>query len=251
LERQVAVKLIRPELTVSTDAALRFKQEAKAAAGFTHPNVVTIHDYGVAENQRAYIVMELLRGSTLRQALSQNGRFSAQHALEIFNNVCTAVDAAHRRRLLHRDLKPENIFLTDIEGVETAKILDFGVVKPIAAVDSTTMSIGQTDPGMLVGTLKYMAPEQLRGEKPTESWDIWSLSVVAYEMLAGNHPFAGSTALDIRNAVLTGQMTMLKIYLPEAPTKWQEFFDKAFSPRVELRPNTALGLFYDFKQNIQ
>lgn len=251
LDRHVAVKLVRPELTASTAAAARFKQEAKAAASFTHPNVVTVHDYGVAGDQRAYLVMELLRGLSLRQELDRNGRLPAPRVSEILRGVCIAADAAHRRRLLHRDLKPENIFLTDAEGIETAKILDFGVVKPLAAAVTTTLSMGQTGPGILVGTLMYMSPEQLRGEEATEGWDIWSLSVLAYEMLAGKHPFEGLTAFDVRDAVLAGRVTMLRKHLPEAPASWQEFFDKALSPRVELRPNTALRLFQDFQQSIQ
>lgn len=211
--------------------------------------MVTVHDFGVAEGQRAYLVMELLRGLTLRQELNKIGRLAVPRATEVMRGVCTAVDAAHRRRLLHRDLKPENIFLANAEGVETAKILDFGVVKPIAAGD-TTLTVGQTGPGVLVGTLKYMSPEQLHGEEPAERWDLWALAVVAYEMLAGAHPFAVSTALDVHNAVLTGRATPLRTHLPKAPASWQDFFDRAFSPFVELRPASALQLFSAFNKGI-
>jgi hypothetical protein len=250
LERQVAVKLIRSDLTASSAAAARFKQEAKAAASFTHPNVVTVFDFGVAEGQRAYLVMELLRGLTLRQELTKNGRVPAARASEILSGVCAAVDAAHRRRLLHRDIKPENIFLANPEGTETAKILDFGVVKTIAPAD-TTLTAGQTGPGVLVGTLRYMSPEQLRGEEPAESWDLWALAVVAYEMLAGAHPFAGSTVLEAHNAILGGHMTPLGAHVPDAPPAWQGFFDQALSPRADLRSPSALQLFAAFNQSIQ
>jgi hypothetical protein len=250
LERQVAVKLIRSDLTASAAAAARFKQEAKAAASFTHPNVVTVYDFGVAQDQRAYLVMELLRGVTLRQELGKSGRLPVPRASEVLRDVCSAAEAAHRQRLLHRDLKPENIFLVNASGMEIAKILDFGVVKPIAAAD-TTQTAGQTGPGMLVGTLKYMAPEQLRGEDPSESWDLWALAVVAYEMLAGAHPFAGSAVLDVHNAVCSGRATPLHAHLPEAPPSWQHFFDQALSLRVDLRPASAIQLFSCFKQYVQ
>jgi eukaryotic-like serine/threonine-protein kinase len=250
LERQVAVKLIRSDMTASAEAKARFKQEAKAAASFTHPNVITVHDFGVAEDLRAYLVMELLRGLTLRQELSKSGRLSSPRASEVLQGVCVAVDAAHHQRLLHRDLKPENIFLVRAGDTEIAKILDFGLVKPIAPSD-TTLSIGQTDPGMLVGTLKYMSPEQLRGERPAESWDLWALAVVAYEMLTGVHPFSASTVLDAHNAILTGHATPLRTHLPEAPSSWQLFFDRALATSIESRPNSALHLFSEYSRRIQ
>ena len=128
LERNVAIKLIHPHLVASREAATHFKQEAKAPASFTHPNVVTVYDYGVAEDRRAYLVMELLRGSTLRQELHRNQRLSPERASNILSGICAAVEAAHRRLILHRDLKPENIFLEKSDGTETAKMLDFGVV---------------------------------------------------------------------------------------------------------------------------
>jgi eukaryotic-like serine/threonine-protein kinase len=250
LERQAAVKLIRSDVTASAEAAARFKQEARASASFTHPNVVTVYDFGVAENQRAYLVMELLRGLTLRQELSKSGRLPSPRASEILHGVCTAVDAAHHQRLLHRDLKPENIFLVKAGGTETAKILDFGLVKSMAPAD-TTLSFGQTGPGMLMGTLKYMSPEQLRGERPAESWDLWALAVVAYEMLTGFHPFSGSTVLDVHNAILAGRATPLRTHLPEAPSGWQLFFDQALAASIAPRPNSALHLFSEYRQRIQ
>ncbi|MBN1567845.1 MAG: protein kinase [Acidobacteria bacterium] len=250
LDRQVAVKLIRPELTASTDAALRFRQEAKAAASFSHPNVVTVHDYGVSEKQGAYLVMELLRGMTLRQLMNETGRLSAERALEILEDVCAAVNAAHRKRLLHRDLKPENIFLTDSEGVETVKILDFGVVKHIAGEEFSTRSVALTEPGVLAGTLKYMSPEELRGEPPAESWDLWALTVVAYEMLVGVHPFSRATSSEIRNAILDDYKMPLQKHLPEAPATWHQFFDRALAYDPASRPQSAVQLLSDFKQSI-
>ncbi len=249
LGRHVAVKLIRPDLISSPEAVTRFRREARIAASLTHPNVVTVHDFGVADDQRAYLVMELLQGLTVRQELNRRGRLQPSRASEIFNGVCAAVDAAHRLRLLHRDLKPENIFLSNSETTEAVKILDFGVAKPLAATDSTRSN--PTGPGMLVGTLKYMSPEELRGGKPAESWDVWALSVVAYEMLTGIHPFDGSSSLDISNRILAGQVTPLRTHFPEAPPSWQHFFDRALAVEVEVRPASALGLCSEFADSLK
>jgi serine/threonine-protein kinase len=249
LRRHVAVKLIRPDLTARPEAVARFKREAQAAASFTHPNVVTVYDFGVAEDQRAYLVMELLQGSTLRQELNRRGRLPPSRASEIFNGVCAAVDAAHRLRLLHRDLKPENIFLSNSETIEVVKILDFGVAKPLVETDSTRSS--QTGPGMLLGTLKYMSPEELRGGKPAESWDLWALAVVAYEMLAGVHPFDDSTPMDIGNRILAGLATPLIAHIPEAPASWQRFFDRALSDNVESRQESSLQFYAEFRENVE
>jgi serine/threonine-protein kinase len=151
--------------------------------------------------------------------------------------------------LLHRDLKPENIFLADSEDMETAKILDFGVVKSLME-SAEDLAGNQTEPGRLIGTLKYMSPEELRGKKPAESWDLWALAVVAYEMLAGVHPFNGSTSSEIRSAILDGKVTALYTHLPEAPASWQHFFDKALASDVGSRPQSALQLLSAFKQGI-
>jgi serine/threonine-protein kinase len=161
LERRVAVKVIREDLVGSADAAERFRREARVAASFAHPNVVTVHDFGVADN-RAFLVMELLEGGTLREGLGPHTRFPAARTLSILRHVCAALDAAHRRQLVHRDLKPENIFLVAGESAETAKVLDFGIAKflPIATQQLTV----DTAPGAVLGTLRYMSPEQWRGE---------------------------------------------------------------------------------------
>jgi hypothetical protein len=245
LERRVAVKLMRLDLTTSEEAAARFRREAKAAASFTHPNVVTVHDFGVAENQRAYLVMELLHGSTLREKLDRHGRLSPKCASGILEDVCAAVGAAHRRRLVHRDLKPENIFLDSSQGAEIAKILDFGVAKVMAPLDAGNIS-SQTGPGMLAGTLKYMSPEALRGEDPAESWDLWALAVVAYEMLTGVHPIAASTVFQARDAILACHVIPLRDHMPEAPPAWQQFFDKALGTGMESRPASAIRFLSDF-----
>lgn len=189
LDRRVAVKVIRDEWVHKASAIARFRREARAVAALDHPNVVVVHDYGADTGRRAFLVMELLHGVTLREELYKAGRLGAALTRMVFQGVCGAVEAAHRHRIVHRDLKPENIFLAR-EGEEagadtTVKVLDFGVAKPLAGdVDEAEVTgTNQTAAGVLVGTVGYMSPEQLLGERAAVSWDLWALAVVAYECL--------------------------------------------------------------------
>ena len=250
LERRVAVKLMRPELMANADAISRFKQEARAAASFSHPHVVTVYDFGVTERQQAYLTMELLRGRSLRQELRQTGRLLPERSAHILRGVCAAVDEAHRHGLLHRDLKPDNIFLVQADAQDVAKVLDFGLAKLILPVEDADTRL-DTSPGLLLGTVGYMSPEQLRGERPSASWDLWALAVVAYEMLTGIHPCDSSSASECARAVREGQMTPVNARVPEAPVSWQQFFDRALAVRVESRAASALQFYSDFVQNIQ
>ena len=247
LDRRVAVKLIRPDLTANPDASARFVREAKAAA-FGHPNVVTIHDFGVAGDGRAYLVMELLEGVTLREELRRELRLDPARAAAILRDVCAAVEAAHARRLIHRDLKPENIFLTRAAGVDVAKILDFGIAKPLA--DGTeTATMNETGPGVVVGTPHYISPEQLRGESPNERSDLWALAVVAYEMLTGAYPFA-TTAGDWRQNLLSARVIPTRVHVPDAADSWDQFFAHALAPDPARRPPTAARFLAAFQREI-
>jgi hypothetical protein len=242
LERRVAVKVIRDELIGNAEAAERFQREARATASFTHPNVVTIYDFGIAD-RRAFLVMELLEGISLRDELKRVGRLPAERVLSLMQGVCSAVEAAHRRQLVHRDLKPENVFLAHGESGETGKILDFGIAKFLPrGAGGTMLPTADTGPGALVGTVRYMSPEQLRGGKVGTSWDLWALAVVAYEMLTGAHPFAGTTAAELHASILAGQFTSISEHVPGAPPAWQEFFARALSLDAASRPASAHGL---------
>jgi hypothetical protein len=245
LERPVAVKVIREDWVGSSEAARRFQRESRAAAGFTHPNVVTVHDYGVEAGRRAFLVMELLKGGTLREELKRHTRLAPARTAEIFRGVCAAVEAAHRRQLIHRDLKPENIFLVRAEDsgmpVETVRVLDFGVAKFLPSSEEATITRTgfETDPGVLVGTLAYMSPEQLLGERPSESWDLWALAVTAYETLTGALPFPVSPRDEWRRSVLTGAFAPLTRHPEDPPAQWQSFFARCFAPDRTKRPGSA------------
>ena len=219
LERRVAIKVIRDDWVGSIEAAQRFRREARAAAGFSHPNVVTVHDYGVEADTRGFLVMELLEGRSLRDELQLHGRLDPSRARWILRGVCAAVEAAHRRQLIHRDLKPENIFLAeggDASG-EVVKVLDFGIAKFLgpAGNDAATRLTAAT--GVVVGTPAYMSPEQRLGGSPDVQWDLWALAVVAYELLTGHIPSAA------------------------APTAWDQhaLFARCFDTDQAKRPRSA------------
>ena len=188
LDRRVAVKVVRDEWVHNAMATQRFRREARAVAGFAHPNVVTVYDYGVETGARVFLVMELLSGTTLRDELRRGGRLDAARTLDVLRGVCSAVDAAHQRGFIHRDLKPENIFL--VAGNGPVKVLDFGVAKPLVRDDAAGAGEPpETEVGVLVGTVGYISPEQLLGDSPDVSWDVWALATVAYESLTGALPF--------------------------------------------------------------
>jgi len=245
LERRVAVKVIRDDLVGSVDAADRFRREARATAAFSHPNVVTVHDFGVDRDTRAFLVMELLDGTNLRDELTRQTRLPADRSLRVLRAVCSAVEAAHTRDLVHRDLKPENIFLTRAPTGEVIKVLDFGIAKFVSA---TSASEAATAEGTVLGTVRYMPPEQLRGGTVQPAWDLWALSVVAYEMLTGAHPFAGATIDETHQAILGARSTPVATHLPDAPSGAQAFFARAFASAPAERPPSARALLGDLER---
>jgi eukaryotic-like serine/threonine-protein kinase len=226
LEREVALKFVREELVASPAARDRFQREIRIAASFTHPHIVTVHDYGVAPDGRAFIVMEMLRGVTLAERLRHEGPLPPLQAVAILHDVCAAIGVAHARGLVHRDLKPANIFLVRDDAGERAKVLDFGIARllePRAADAAATWA------GALVGTPRYMAPEQLRGGPVSTAWDVWALTIVAFEMLSGQPPFEGADP--DRPGALAG-----------ARPEWRPFFDDALAFDPARRPQTVSAL---------
>jgi tRNA A-37 threonylcarbamoyl transferase component Bud32 len=249
LERRVAVKVMREDMAGNPVAAERFRREARTAAAFSHPNVVTVHDFGVAAASRAFLVMELLEGVDLRGELRQKRRLAAHRVLEVLRGVCAALEAAHERGLIHRDIKPENIFLARSAGIEVPKVLDFGVAKFVSA-SAPTQSMAATGAGQLVGTLRYMSPEQLRGDPAAPAWDLWALGVVSYEILAGEYPFEGASMPEWHAAVMAGRFTPLVRRLPPAPAEWEEFFRRALAADARQRPGAASEFLLELEKTL-
>ena len=201
LDRLVALKIVRPELLADPEARLRFRREAQIIARLHHPSIVAVYDYGTFADGGAFIVMELVRGEDLRTALQREGRMEPGRAVRILESVCSAIEAAHRQGVLHRDLKPENILLPGSTG--EAKVLDFGVAKVVTSETHDVRSGGlraptlMTAPGLIVGTPAYMAPEQFDFGQMDARTDVFSLGVIAYEMLSGALPFGRGSLTEI------------------------------------------------------
>jgi serine/threonine-protein kinase len=251
LARGVAVKILRDDLVNPVDMAQRFRREAQVAAAFSHPNVVTVYDYGLESGAQGFIVMELLRGSSLRDEITRSKRLSPKRTVWIFRGICAAVEAAHRKHLIHRDLKPENIFLAQAgeEKAEIVKVLDFGIAKFLALSDSEapTRVTTETGAGVLIGTPAYMSPEQLLGEDPSVRWDLWALAVVAYESLAGMVPFSMSSTRDWRRNILSSTFAPIRDHVEDVPPAWQSFFEECFSTDLAKRPASVRDFWAKFE----
>lgn len=193
-DRLVALKTVRAELVGDADARKRFCRDAQVVAALEHPSIVSIFDYGTFTDGGAFLVMELVRGEDLRRVLQREGRIEPQRVVRILSAVCAGTDAAHREGVRHRDLKPENILLP--EGGVDAKVLDFGL--------ASVFQDGLRNAGMIIGTPAYMAPEQLRGIDADERCDIFSLGVIAFEMLTGELPFGRGSVTEIVLAHVRG-----------------------------------------------
>jgi serine/threonine-protein kinase len=245
LNREVAVKMIRDEFFADRKAIEKFRQESQVTGSLAHPNVVTVYDFGVEAGQRIFLVMELLEGITLRQEMRARKRMDAARMLELFEGICAGVEAAHARGLIHRDLKPENIFLSRKDMKEFVKITDFGIAKSIPVCADETRD---TITGVVVGTMKYMSPEQLRGRSPSPRWDLWALAVIAYESLSGYAPFVGDDSEMLRNAILARSFPPVTELLPDAPARWQPFFEAAFARDEERRPETVRQFWKELRE---
>jgi len=198
LGREVALKLLPEQLASDPDRLRRFEQEARAAAALNHPNIVAVYRFGTRNGNTPYLVTELLQGQTLRERLQQ-GAIPIRKTVDYAAQIARGLAAAHDQGIVHRDLKPENIFLTR-DGL--VKILDFGLAKLKAPEAGEMHSTLATEPGMVLGTVGYMSPEQVRGLVADHRSDICSLGTILYEMLSGNRAFQGATSADTMSAIL-------------------------------------------------
>ena len=245
LERQVALKVLRSEIADDEERVRRFVQEAKAASALNHPNILTVYEIGHFENSR-YIATELIKGETLRDRL-QSGPLSMRETLDVALQVAAALNAAHEAGIVHRDIKPENIMLRD-DGL--AKVLDFGLAKltekksEIISEEDVTRVHVKTFPGLVMGTVGYMSPEQARGKEIDSRSDIWSLGVVLYEMLTMRTPFAAETTSDAIAAILTREPVPLEA---ETPSELQRIIRKALQKNAGERYQTVKDFLLDVK----
>src|SRR6266536_2973869 len=247
--REVALKLL-PAFSVSDQQRVRrFQQEARSILALNHPNIVTIFEIGQTDSAH-YIVTERITGETLRQRLAR-APLEIHEALSIAIEVAKALEATHAAKIVHRDIKPENIMLRPDGYV---KVLDFGIAKlterqaPMISTEAATMMKVRTAPGVVLGTVHYMSPEQARGQEVDARTDIWSLGAVLYEMVAGRPPFEGNTPQDIIILIAGKEPAPLARFAPDTPTEFQRIVSKALTKNREERYQTAKDLLIDLKK---
>ena len=255
LRRKVALKLLPVELTNRRDWLRRFELEALAASATNHPNIITIYEIGKT-GETHFIAAEYVEGKTLRQMIDDQ-RLEVSTAMDVAIQVAGALAAAHAAGVHHRDIKPENIMVRP-DGL--VKVLDFGLAKQaktpslLTSSSATTVAEIYTAPGMVVGTPKYMSPEQARGLEADYRTDIFSLGVVLYEMLAGRAPFAGEELIEILASVAHREPEPLKKLAPEIPAGLEQIVSRALRKDREQRFQTA-GEFQlelkDLKQELE
>ena len=243
LGRNVALKLLPSEFTTDDDRRSRFRQEARVISALNHPNIITIYEIGENEHG-SFLATEFVDGRTLRDVIKSES-LTLPRILKIVEQTANALVAAHAAGIVHRDVKPENIMLR-ADGI--VKVLDFGLAKPRTSV----MPLGDVDtsktvPGTVMGSARYMSPEQARGLETDERTDIWSLGVVVYEMLSGHVPFEGETTADTLASVIYKEPEPINHLLPNLPPELQRILKKALQKDRDERYQNVKDLALDIK----
>lgn len=252
LRRQVAIKLLPTQFTQDHERLFRFEQEARAASALNHPNIITIYEIGFADGLH-FIVTEFVEGQTLRQRMRTTA-LRLSEVLELSAQVASALMTAHAAGIIHRDIKPENIMLRPDGYV---KVLDFGLAKLLhpglrprtqaSDPEETTRELVQTDPGKLMGTARYMSPEQIRGLEVDGRSDIFSLGVMLYELLSGQAPFQGATSGEVMASILNREPLPLGELAPGMPASVSQLVTRALAKEREARYQTVAELLSEIK----
>ncbi|MBX3267940.1 MAG: protein kinase [Acidobacteria bacterium] len=242
LDRSVAIKLLPYEFTADEDRRNRFRQEAKVVSALNHPNIITIFEIGEDEHG-SYLATELVEGKTLREVLKTES-LTLTRMLKIIEQTANALVAAHQAHIIHRDIKPENIMVRQDSIV---KVLDFGLAKSKYALGEADEA-NKTLPGTVMGSARYMSPEQARGHEVDERTDIWSLGVVLYEMLMGTAPFDGETTADTIAAVVYKEPVPLSDHLPNIPPELNRIVRKALQKDREERYQSVKDFALDVRE---
>ena len=248
LNRLVAVKILKAELSNDEDFVARFKREANSVASLSHPNIVGVHDVG-AENHINFIVMEYINGKTLKQVIKENGRLSTDKTLEIAFQIAKALECAHKNNIIHRDIKPDNILITEDNIV---KVTDFGIAK---VADSQTV----TNSNKIMGSVHYFSPEQAKGRFVDCRTDIYSLGIVMYEMVTGQVPFSADSSISVAMMHVQEPVIPPKEIIKDIPENINQAILKALEKEPINRYQTAKEMLdilnaikedRDFKMNL-
>src|SRR6266536_1121573 len=247
LGREVAIKVLPASFSQDADRLRRFEQEARAAGILNHPNITAVYDIGTHEGA-PYVVQELLEGETLRSDLV-GGKFSPRKAIDYALQIAHGLSAAHEKGIVHRDLKPENVFVTRDGRV---KILDFGLAKLTHAEEgslatSLPTATAGTEPGVVLGTLGYMSPEQVRGRPADARSDIFSFGAILYEMLSGKRAFHRETAADTMSAILREEPEDLSSTNRQVPPALDRIIHHCLEKNPEARFHSAHDLAFQLQ----
>lgn len=235
LKRYVAIKVLKTEYSNDQNFVSRFRVEAQASAGLTHPNIVSVYDV-CEDNGRNFIVMELVEGITLKEYINLNGRLSMDQAIDFSIQIASGLEAAHQHHVIHRDIKPQNII---VSKTGTLKITDFGIAK--AATSNTLSTSG-------MGSVHYISPEQARGGYSDERSDIYSLGITMYEMVTGRVPFEGDTNVAIALMHIQTDIVPPREYYPDIYSSMEKVILKATQKKPERRYFTAAALIADLNR---
>lgn len=237
LNREVAIKILRGELSSDPVNLLRFQREASASTALTHPNIVDIYDVG-EENGKHFIVMEYIRGKTLKQLINQRGALCKEEAIDIMKQLISATAEAHRKGIIHRDIKSQNVI---VKADGTIKMLDFGI-----ALAQGSLQLTQSD--SVMGSVHYLAPELARGESATNQSDIYSLGIVFFELLTGELPFQADAPVQVALKHMRNEIPSVREFNPSLPQSIENIIIKSTVKNKAYRYQSCLELLNDLNQ---
>jgi serine/threonine-protein kinase len=245
MDKEVAIKILKPELAADPRIAQRFEQEARAASRVRHPHAINVTDYGIGQGNTPFLVMELVEGLTVREMLSRDGPFTIERVANILHQACGALEVAHSVGVIHRDIKPDNIIISEYDGRDWVEVVDFGVAK---IQEDVNRRAALTGANFIIGTPRYMSPEQCE-EKPVDARsDIYSLGVVVYEMLAGEAPFEGGSSTRLLMAHVAEPPPPLREKRPDISPDIEALVMRALDKNPDRRPQSAAEFARDFER---